>query len=218
MQTKAYKGIGMEGRIATWYAKTTRKDLGEFKDLARKMSPRLPDGCKILEVAPGPGYLAIELAKFGRYQVTALDISKTFVSIAAKNAKAEGVHVDFREGDAAHMPFDANTFDQIVCRAAFKNFSQPVRALQEMHRVLRPGGQARVMDLRKDTPPEAIDEFIDKTDRGAVNSFLMKWTFRLMLLKRAYTRGDFEKFIAESGFTSYSIEEIELGFNITLTK
>jgi ubiquinone/menaquinone biosynthesis C-methylase UbiE len=218
MPTKGYKGIGMEGSIATWYAKTTRRDLDAFKNLARQMSSRLPDGSKILEVAPGPGYLAIELAKLGRYQITGLDISKTFVSMATKNAANEGVQVDFRQGDAAHMPFQANTFDHIVCRAAFKNFSQPVLALKEMHRVLRPEGQARVMDLSKDTPPEAIDEFIEKTDRGAVNSFLMKWTFRLMLLKRAYTRQDFDRFIAASGFPSYDIQEMNLGFDITLRK
>lgn len=218
MQTKAYKGMGMEGSVATWYARATRKDLGELKDLARKISPCLHDGCKILEVAPGPGYLAIELAKIGRYEITGLDISKTFVSIATKNAESDGVKVDFREGDAAHMPFNANAFDHIVCRAAFKNFSQPVLVLKEMHRVLQPGGQALIIDLSKDTPPEAIDEYIQKTDRGAVNSFVMKWTFRLMLLKRAYTRKDFERFIADSDFTSYHIEEIELGFNITLTK
>lgn len=218
MQTKAYKGMGMEGSVATWYAKTTRKDLDEFKDLARQLSSRLPEGSRVLEVAPGPGYLAIELAKLGRYQITGLDISKTFVTIATKNAETEGVRVDFRQGDAAHMPFEANAFDQIVCRAAFKNFSQPVLALKEMHRVLRPGGQARIIDLSKDTPPEAIDEFIQKTDRGAMNSFLMKWTFRLLLLKRAYTRKDFERFITESGFTSHDIQEMNLGFDITLAK
>lgn len=218
MPTKAYKGMGMEGAVAAWYAKSTRRDLDEFRDLARRLSGGLPPGSKILEVAPGPGYLAIELGKLGRYEITGLDISRTFVAMAAQNAAAEGVPVDFRQGDAAHMPFEADTFDQIVCRAAFKNFSQPVLALREMHRVLRPGGQAQIIDLSKDTPRQAIDEFIHKTDRGRVNSWLMKWTFRLMLLKRAYTRRDFEGFIAASGFPSSDIQERNLGFDITLRK
>lgn len=218
MQTKAYKGAGMEGSIAKWYAKATRKDLGEFRDLARKISSGLKDGSQILEVAPGPGYLSIELAKLGRYQPTGLDISKTFVGIARKNAEAEGVAADFREGDAAHMPFAADSFDQIVCRAAFKNFSEPVLALKEMHRVLRPGGRALIIDLSRNTSPEAIDEYIEKTDRGAVNSFIIKWTFRLMLLKRAYSKEDFERFIAQSGFRSFDLESQGLGFEITLVK
>lgn len=208
----------MEGSIAKWYAKITRKDLEEMKGLAKELAGNLSDGAEILEVAPGPGYLAIELAKLGEYSVTGLDISKTFVEIASQNAQAEGAKVEFREGDAAHMPFDANRFDQIVCRAAFKNFSEPVLALQEMHRVLRPGGRVLIIDLSKDTSPEAIDEYIEKTDRGALNSFLMKWTFRLMLLKRAYTRQDFERFIAQSGFRAHDIQDKDLGFCITLRK
>jgi ubiquinone/menaquinone biosynthesis C-methylase UbiE len=218
MQTKAYKGKGMEGSIAKWYAKITRKDLDEFKDLAKKIAANLHQGAAILEVAPGPGYLAIELAKLGTYRVAGLDISKTFVDIARRSAQREGVAVEFQQGDAALMPFASNTFDQIVCRAAFKNFTEPVKALQEMRRVLRSGGKALIIDLSKDTSPEAIDEYIEKTDRGMINSFVIKWTFRLMLLKRAHTRNDFEQFIAESGFCSFDIQEKDLGFEITLVK
>ena len=39
-------------------------------------------------------------------------------------------------------------FDFLLCRAAFKNFGQPVRALQEMCRVLKPGGRGLIIDLR----------------------------------------------------------------------
>jgi ubiquinone/menaquinone biosynthesis C-methylase UbiE len=38
------------------------------------------------------------------------------------------------------MPFPAESFDLILCRAAFKNFSRPVEAIDEMHRVLKPAG------------------------------------------------------------------------------
>jgi ubiquinone/menaquinone biosynthesis C-methylase UbiE len=218
MAVKAYKGRGMEGRTARWYAKITRKNLPDFRVLAAQLAARLPEGAKILEVAPGPGYLSIELAKLRRFDITGLDISKTFVQIAADNAKAEGVSVKFREGNAAAMPFAENTFDQIVCCAAFKNFTEPVRALQEMHRVLRPGGQAFVMDLRKETPPKLIDQYIQRSNPGAVNSFVIKWTFRLMLLKRAYTQEDFLRFISESGFPKHEIIEKDIAYEIFLTK
>ena len=55
------------------------------------------------------------------------------------------------------LPFPSETFDFAVCRAAFKNFSDPVGALAEMHRVLRPGGTALIIDLRNDASDEAID-------------------------------------------------------------
>jgi len=218
MQAKAYKGMGMEGQIAKWYAKTTHKDLDEFKSLAKRMSEDLPEGAKVLEVAPGPGYFAIELAKLGKYKITGLDISKTFVDIASKNAREAGVQVDFRHGNASSMPFEEATFDLIVCRAAFKNFSEPVMAVKEMRRVLRPGGKSVIIDLRRDTPKETIDAHVDKMNAGAVNAAFMKLTFRLMLLKRAYTRKEFERFISESGFQRYEIEETPIGFEISLFK
>ena len=92
-----------------------------------------------LEVAPGPGYLAVEMARTGRVLVTGLDVSRTFVQIAEQNAREAGVSVDFRQGDAAAMPFADDSFDLVVCQAAFKNFTLPQTAIAEMHRVLRPG-------------------------------------------------------------------------------
>ena len=66
---KAEKGMGMEGAVARWYAKNTLRDMNEFRKLAAKIAEELPNGGDILEVAPGPGYLAIELARQSRYRV-----------------------------------------------------------------------------------------------------------------------------------------------------
>lgn len=217
MQAKAYKGMGMEGAVARWYAKTTRKDLEEFRTLAPRTAQELADGAEVLEVAPGPGYFSIELAKLGKQHVTGLDISKTFVEIARRNALSEGVQVDFRQGNASAMSFTDASFDRILCRAAFKNFSGPVQALREMRRVLKPGGKAVIIDLRKDASKQAIDSYVDNLGVRAWNALFMKWTFRSMLLKRAYTRPDFERFIGESGFRKSQFDESPVGFEITLS-
>ena len=91
---KAYKGMGMEGSVARWYDRTTRKDIPEFNALAARIAATVPSAATVLEVAPGPGFLSIELARRG-LQVCAVDISKTFVEIARRNAVAEGVEVKF---------------------------------------------------------------------------------------------------------------------------
>src|ERR1700731_2616203 len=85
--------------------------------------------CNGLEVAPGPGFFAIELAKLGDFKITGLDVSRTLVEIATQNARNAGVKIDFRLGNAAAMPFAAASFDMTYCAAAFKNFSEPVKAL-----------------------------------------------------------------------------------------
>src|SRR5262245_34027547 len=109
---KPYKGLPMEGLIAKWYAKNTGR-VSEQKLLAQKIHVALPDGGNILEVAPGPGYLSIELARFENYKVTALEISKTFIEIAQENARKANVQIQFRHGNASRMPFDEKTFDFI---------------------------------------------------------------------------------------------------------
>lgn len=215
---KAYKGIGMEGWIADWYTNTTRKDLDEFQALARRIIREVPSGARILEVAPGPGFLAIELAKAGYNEIVAVDISRSFVEIARKNAAREGVGVKFRMGNAAALPFPGERFDRVVCRAAFKNFSAPLDALREMHRVLKPGGKALIIDLRKDTPREAIDTYVDGLQLSLPSRLFTKLTFRTMLLRRAYTAAQFQEVAAQSGFSKTNIVEKDLGFEAWLEK
>src|SRR5262245_21308767 len=94
---KPYRGLGMEGFIAKWYANLTKSSLDDFRALARRVSEQIPSGADVLEVAPGPGYFAIELAKLGDYRITGLDISRTFVEIATKKAANAGLQVDFRQ-------------------------------------------------------------------------------------------------------------------------
>lgn len=220
---KGHKGAGMEGLTARWYASLTRKSMDEFKALARRVAAGLPAGSRVLEVAPGPGYFAIELGKLGLtlpggYRITGLDISRTFVEIARRNALEARVAVEFRQGNASQMPFEDNTFDFLLCRAAFKNFTQPLQALQEMYRVLRPGGRAAIIDLRKDAPLQAIDQAVDKMHVGLVNAMVTRFTFRHMLLKRAYSRSDFERMLDQTRFGPIEIEEEDIGLELTLHK
>lgn len=215
---KPYKGMGMEGAIAKWYAALTSKSLDEFKMLARRVAEEIPPNGDVLEVAPGPGYFAIELAKLGDYRITGLDISQTFVDIARTNAAKAEVQVDFQRGNASSMPFDDEAFDFLFCRAAFKNFTEPQRALREMCRVLRPGGRALIIDLRRDVTPKSIDEAVHSMHLGAVNSTLTKLTFRFMLIKRAYTKPEFEQFISETEFDDVQIRENAIGLEVLLSK
>lgn len=215
---KPYKGLPMEGIIATWYARNTANDVRETRKCASSVTESLKPGARVLEVAPGPGYLAIEIARMGDYSVSGLDISHSFVRIAAENARKAGVSVDFRHGDAAHMPFPDESFDFVMCRAAFKNFSDPVGALNEIHRVLMHGGQASIIDLRKDASLAAIDDEVAGMHLSALNAKLTKWTFRAMLLKSAYTREAIDAMVSQSRFAKGEILQDGIGFELRLAK
>lgn len=215
---KGYRGMGMEGAVARWYEKNTRKDMGQYRELAERLQVGLPPGANVLEIAPGPGFLAIEMARPGKFHVTALEISKTFVELARKNAADMGVAVDIQQGNASAMPFAGNSFDLLVCRAAFKNFSGPLKALQEMQRVLRPGGTGVVIDLRRDTPMSAIRKYVNHTGLGPINRWMTLLTFRFMLLKRAYTKPDLEQMLAQVLFRRVEIREVPLGVEMWFEK
>lgn len=208
----------MEGMIAKWYTNNTGQSLDEFIKLAKRIGNQLPSGSTVLEVAPGPGYFCIELAKLGAYSITGLDISHTFVEIASQKAAGAGVRVDFRQGNASSMPLADNSFDFLLCRAAFKNFGQPVRALQEMCRVLKPGGRGLIIDLRKDASMESINREVDGMGLGPINKILTKLTFRTMLLKSAYTKEQVRFMLEQANFRSVDILESGIGFEISMTK
>jgi ubiquinone/menaquinone biosynthesis C-methylase UbiE len=216
--TKGYRGIGMEGAIARWYDKSTRKDIERFRALAARLRAVLPQGGDLLEVAPGPGYFAIEMAKGGAYRVTGLDISRTMVELARKNAAQAGVEVDFRQGNASAMLFPDESFDLLACSAAFKNFSDPQQALREMYRVLRPGGTAVVADLRKDVPMSEIVRYFRTVDLSTVERWMTLAAFRFLLLRRAYTRAQFERMLSGIPFQEKEIRNAEIGVELWLRK
>jgi ubiquinone/menaquinone biosynthesis C-methylase UbiE len=214
---KPYKGVGMEGWMARWYTRTRGHDIADFRRQAQAVAERLGRGT-VLEVAPGPGFFAIELAKLGDFQVTGLDISHTLVQIASDNARTAGVSVDFRQGNASAMPFADESFDFIYCSAAFKNFSEPLAALDEMYRVLRPGGEAQVVDLRKDLSLADVDQYVRQSGRTRIDAWITRWAFRSFLVKRAYTVDQLNKLAEQSRFGACHLTLDSIGFEARLAK
>lgn len=208
----------IEGMMAKWYAANTGEMMQQYVDLAARIARQLPEGSRVLEVAPGPGYFCIELAKRGSYAITGMDLSWTFVKMAAEKAAAAGAKVQFQEGSASNMPFPKESFDFLLCRAAFKNFADPVGALKEMCRVLKPGGRGLLIDLSRDAQPNEVSRAVDEMGLSPVNRLLTKLTFRTFLIRTAYTRGEFEQMLAQTEFRRVEIEENGVGFEIWMTK
>jgi ubiquinone/menaquinone biosynthesis C-methylase UbiE len=218
--SKSHKGVGMNGPIATWYAKNTGQGvhLREYAAFAKRLSAYLKPGSRVLEIAFGPGYGAIELSRLGDYAISGVDISDTFVRIAGEKARAAGVRVDFRQGDAQALPFEAETFDLTYCHAAFKNFTKPVKAIEEMHRVLRPGGIAVIGDLRPGLSDAAIADYTRKMDLGAMDAFFTRMAFKHMLTRLAHTREEFQEMAAASPFKTCEIRETDVSYEVILRR
>lgn len=208
----------IEGLMAKWYASNTAEMMKDYVDLARRIGGELPKGSRVLEVAPGPGYFSIELAKLGPYTITGLDLSHSFVRMAAGKAAAAGVDVNFVQGSASKMPFPQSSFDFLLCRAAFKNFADPVGALQEMARVLRPGGRGLLIDMNGNAHPEEVNRAVREMGLSTVNRLLTKIAFKTVLIRSAYTRTEFEQMFALTSFAHVEIAQAGMGFEITMMR
>src|SRR5260370_13208896 len=221
METRRWrlKGPEMEGPIARWYGRVrgSKNQIELYRNQAAQLTAGLPDGARVLEVAAGPGSLSIEMARLRRLDLTALDISHTFVEIGSNRARQEGVSVDFQQGDVAKMPFVADSFDLIVCQAAFKNFTLPRTALAEMYRVLRTGGTAVIQDMSHHTTHVSIEEEVRGMDLGRLSAFMTKATLE-RLRNRAYSPHEFELLVAASPFQTCEITTAAVGLEVRLEK
>ena len=221
-QQRRFKDLGIKGMTARWYDDNTKKSrLDEMKEYAKEASKYLHNGCSVLEVAPGPGYLAIELAKLGRCtKIIGLDISQDFVEIAKRNADKAGVveEVEFRLGNVSDMPFPDNEFDFIICTAAFKNFKEPLKALNQMYRVLKSGGNALIVDMNRNISNQQIEDYIENIKSNGIGKLFMKLIFKHFLRNGAYTKDEFINLISKTQFKQYDIKEKEIGFYIYLKK
>jgi ubiquinone/menaquinone biosynthesis C-methylase UbiE len=98
----------------------------------------------VLEVAVGTG---LNLPFYGKnVRLTALDLSPAMLAIAKQRAEELDIAVDLREGDAHQLPFPDASFDAVVCTLSLCNIPDPLRAVGEMSRVLRPGGRLVLVD------------------------------------------------------------------------
>jgi SAM-dependent methyltransferase len=94
---------------------------------------------RVLEVACGTGVVAVTAARAGAH-VTGLDLTPELLEIARENASIAGVAVDFIEGDAEALPFADSTFDAVLSQFGHIFAPRPAVAVDELLRVLKPGG------------------------------------------------------------------------------
>ena len=122
------------------YLEQTRKFLilPEYEPLVRKWCG-VRDGIRILDVGCGTGYFTRLLTKGGEsVHAVGIDIEEPFIRYA-REASAD-LPIEFQMGDALALPFEDASFDLVTSHTFFTSISDPVRAMDEMKRVLKPGG------------------------------------------------------------------------------
>jgi len=116
---------------------------------AAYLIPHLTQGLRVLDVGCGPGTITVDLARrVSPGTVTGVDASAAIVAQAAGLAVDEGVpNVAFQVGDVYALDFADDSFDLVHAHQVLQHLANPVAALKELRRVLKPGGILAARDV-----------------------------------------------------------------------
>ena len=134
-----YREIDRRFWMAAWFAHQPGEE--PFSRLIDY--PRLC-GKRVLEIGCGAGAITAQLAKNGA-AVTAIDLTPHAIALTRRRFELFGLSGDIRQMDAEHLGFPDETFDFVWSWGVIHHSTNTEAIIREIHRVLRPGGEARVM-------------------------------------------------------------------------
>jgi ubiquinone/menaquinone biosynthesis C-methylase UbiE len=207
---RAAEGEGMnDEETASSYDRVSRWPLFHWirRKVMKKLRKRNLDGI-LMDLGCGPGHLAEMIGrKYPGLSVTGVDISRTMIETAwRKRDESEHANVRFLVGDVHQLPFDDAEVDFVLSTLSLHHWRDASSALGEIRRVLKPGGQFLLMDLRRNAPfvfyvllligekffaPRAL-----RRQNGALSSF-----------KASYTPRELARLIGQVNFSQFSIRK-----------
>lgn len=122
---------------------------------------RLTPHITIVDLGAGEGMMAQLLAQRAK-SVTCIDNSRRMVEVGTALAKKNGLtNLSYKLGDIEEVPLPDNSFDLAFLSQALHHAQHPARAVEEAHRILKPGGQLIVLDLKEHTFEKARELYAD---------------------------------------------------------
>ncbi len=122
---------------------------------------RYEDARCILDIGTGPGHFLPTMRKvLPDTRLVGVDISISMIAQARRNLEKHrrDSRIAVAVSSAGALPFDDGTFDRVVSTGSLHHWKDPVHALSEAHRVLKPGGVALMYDLVRDMPQIVLDD------------------------------------------------------------
>jgi ubiquinone/menaquinone biosynthesis C-methylase UbiE len=133
-----------------------------------------PSG-KILDVGTGPGWLLVELHKINpSFKITGVDISVGMIDRARMNLERNWIQniIELKVATAKNLPFEDNYFDVVVSTGSMHHWKDTTSSLNEIYRVLKPGGYTLIYDLISNIPKPVLRQAIK--DFGRLSMILMQ--------------------------------------------
>ena len=158
-------------------------------------------GSTVLDLGSGTGAAFDQLLN---YETTALDPDKKMLELNTFEDKVLG--------SAENLPFEDNSFDNVFCCFVWRNVSDTNKALQEVYRVLRPGGKFILLDMTR--PKNPFLKILHKIGTFKVLHLIGLLTFNLKEYRFLYKSLDFypqpENHLKKDTFIDLQIERMGL--------
>lgn len=152
-------------------------DRGWRKKAIQQLTETKPD--KILDVATGTADMAIMAFRLLKpLKITGIDISEGMLQIGREKIKKQQLDdsIQLLKGDSEAINFDDNSFDAVTVAFGVRNFQQLEKGLQEIRRVLKPGGKLVILEFSRPTKPiiSSVYNFYMKMITPNVGKFFSK--------------------------------------------
>jgi ubiquinone/menaquinone biosynthesis C-methylase UbiE len=191
-----------------------------FLKRCKKLAPSSTGEQRLLDVGTGTGVLLERLYEtpgFENYTFTGIDYYEDNVIEANEKFLNKGLFekIIVKEGDAHYLDFESESFDVVISRATLHHLVDPVKALQEKYRVLKPNGICLIHDMKRDVSETVLAEF---------NALRKKANYPPTVVSEKYTVQEVQHFLELAGLANCSTVSSDasglasLGYEVLITK
>lgn len=174
---------------------------------------------RILDIATGTGDLAIELAKLKPDEIIGADIAVDMLKIGEEKVHKKGLSniIRLEPGDSENLRFDTNYFDAVTVAFGVRNYENLLKGLQEMNRVMRPGGLVAILEFSKPHafPFKNIYNFYFKNILPNVGKMVSKndeaYTYLPESVQQFPENKDFINVMAKAGYKNINQNRLTFG-------
>ena len=172
-------------------------------------------GMDVLDVGCGQGIDVSQYAEAGA-NVTGIDLTPKHAELAAKHVASIGLEAEIINGDAEQLPFEDNSFDRVSSNGVLHHTPDMPAALQEIQRVLRPGGEARIIVYNSHSLHYWFNQVLghgiikgdllrERSMAGVLSSTVERTSIDARPLVNVYSRKDVRNMLRQAGFVDVRV-------------
>ncbi|MFK2824150.1 class I SAM-dependent methyltransferase [Bacillus sp. B190/17] len=183
-------------RAGGWQSKSAEMwEHGSRKAICPFFVTHVPPNSFVADLGCGDGYGSLKLHQAG-YKVIGIDLSNKMIEFARRFEKD---HLTFKQGDLAHLPFEAGKLDAVMAINSLEWTENPAHVLQEINRVLKPEGKLCAAILGPTAGPRE-NSYGRLSGDSVIMNTMMPWEFTKLASEHGFKYIN-EKHVYKGGVT-----------------